>query len=115
MDTENCWCDFYPNAFVDIVTAKSHDEACQKAADRWNCDSRTMYATEVQANNSDDTIQFSRKQLEDIYDVDTSDFSDEKIREIYDDVQAVLSGDDTYTEIYNDAVWKALKDHGIKN
>ena len=31
LDTENCWCDFYPNAFVDIVTAKSHDEACQKA------------------------------------------------------------------------------------
>ena len=30
-----------------IVTAKSHDEACQKAADKWGYDARTMFATEI--------------------------------------------------------------------
>ena len=115
LDAENCWCDFGPNAFVDIVTAKSCDEACQKAADKWGYDSRTMYAVEVQANNSDTTIQSFREQLECIYDIDISDLSDEKIEEIYNDVQDTLACDDTYSEIYNDAVWKALKDYGIKN
>lgn len=47
LDVENCWVDVGFNAFVDIVTAASSEEACQKAADKWGYDTRTMFATEI--------------------------------------------------------------------
>ena len=47
LDVENCWVDVGLNAFVDIVTAASSEEARQKAANKWNYDARTMFATEI--------------------------------------------------------------------
>ena len=50
LDTENCWCDVGLNAFVDIVSAGSNEDACEIAAEKWGYDKRTMFATEVRKN-----------------------------------------------------------------
>lgn len=47
LDVERCWCDFGPNAFVDVIYADSHERACEIAQEKHGYDKRTLYAVEV--------------------------------------------------------------------
>lgn len=49
-------------------------------------------------------------QLSDIYGFDVTNITDKQLTELYDDVQAHLSGDDNYSEIYNEAVDKVMSE-----
>ena len=56
-----------------------------------------------------------KESLGDIYSVDVAKISDKEINEMYDELGEILANDDDYAEIYNDAVWKVLKNHEISS
>lgn len=47
LDVGDCWVEVGLNAFIDIVVAKSEEEACEKAAEKHGYDKRTMFAVDV--------------------------------------------------------------------
>lgn len=53
-------------------------------------------------------IRLFKEQLSDIYDYDVANITDKQLTELYDEVQGCLSGDDTYSDIYNNAVHSVM-------
>lgn len=58
-------------------------------------------------------IEMFKEDLENIYDVDTTNLTDQQVSQMFDDVWDELANDDQYAEIYNDAVWSVLKQNNL--
>lgn len=58
-------------------------------------------------------IEMFKEDLENIYDVDTTNLTDKQVSQMFDDVWDELANDDQYAEIYNDAVWSVLKQNNL--
>lgn len=58
-------------------------------------------------------IEMFKEDLENIYDVDTTNLTDKQVAQMFDDVWDELANDDQYSDIYNDAVWSVLKQNNL--
>lgn len=59
-------------------------------------------------------IEIFKENLENVYDYDITGLTDNQITELYNDVQDRLGNDDTYNELYNDAV-RSVMDKAIEH
>lgn len=59
-------------------------------------------------------IEMFKENLENIYNVNVTNITDEQIVKMFDDVQEELANDDQYAEIYNEAIYHTLKQYNVK-
>lgn len=74
-------------------------------------DDKNIIDNRVIAKQAD--IEIFKENLEYIYDIDTTNITDEQIVEIFESVEDGLANDDQYAEIYNDVMYQVLKKFNI--